>query len=524
MNHKMGNAATLYVFVVGLTFAAIIGLFTWYSVASALIGAVLIGAVLYQVRADYKGFLYSPIGLFYAFLIINCSLVPLLWDLGYAQPWPEISEQLPQVAIAGICITFVATAAILPATRSGSTPDRLMLACPSAWLRVFLVVALCTGIVGLAFVSIAAGGFETLVSSLTARRSVLQSTGPLLVLISIPAVASVVGVLSDSRGVATSFLILLNVALYMFACLSMGNRFQSLVVVFALIVAYSRRRSISNKVVLACLVPAIPLSVLYLYVVRQGLSSGTAQGEIATKSVSEFLRSVLGPFVEGGLDVLRTVAAVFYDSELLALRGETILGSLVGVVPRSLWPNKPVGSSIDFSVEYFSLSWARGTGVPPAFPAELIFCFGLAGGLTIFAVAVYAVARLTERMMSSSRIGTVLLYPFIAADCIVLMKAGFDSFSKLAFVHACAVGLVVLVMRPAIRVHRFVPSESRRLNHENSAVQRGPIGTRAIPHTVPTRHQAKKSRNGPVALQPADDVRGSRSRRPHRIPGTSRLG
>lgn len=515
--------AILYASAVALVAMGLGGWLSWYGILSALAGIIFLVLALVWIRTDYKQLLYSPAGLFYSFLLLNCCFVPVLWDLGYARPWPEVRQHAASAAVAGICVAFIATIAMLVAIRTSRPRTGIRVICPPNRLRLFLILSAGAGIVGLGLVSFVVGGFETLVSSLTARRSVLESTGPLLILINLPAVAAVLAVYAGSRSRSVIGLSALNAALYMFCCLSMGNRFQSLVVVLALLVAYDRRHGIKNVVVVVCLLPVIPLSVLYLYVVRQGLSSGVAAGQITTQSGPEFLRSVLHPFVDGGLDVLRTLSAAFYNSDLFVLRTDTIVGSLVGIVPRSIWPTKPAGSSIDFSVEYFPLSWSRGTGVPPSLPAELIFCFGLAGGLLLLAVATYSLTRLSERLRESTSIGPALIYPFIAADSIVLLKAGFDSFSKLAFIHLCAVALVVAVVKSGVQSYRVNHADTNTEGTcDTSATAYRQDRDRSVTYPLSARDSAAKGSHGVVAPTGADDVSRTGCSRTDRVPSSAR--
>lgn len=416
---------------------------------SIVVGMTCLMAVWGRAHASANKFIYSPIGLGYCYLVLNCTAVPILWDLHYADPWLEIIGIEGKITLAGVVVMLLATGAILMSTTPAQPNRRVYLTCDSHRLNAVLLICLASGGGGLLIVSILAGGFENLLSNLMSRRAILQSTGPLLVLVHLSAAAVVLGISTPSKKTISHLLVACNLGTYIAACLSMGNRFQALIVLLAALVAYERRSRVSTRMALFLVLPVIPLSVLYVYKVRQGLSYGASQGQIETSSVSSFLYSVLTPFVQGGLDVLRTLGAVFYASPLLDDKLDTLVGSLVGAVPRALWPGKPPGSSLEFSAAHFPRSWAQGTGVPPSLPAELIFMFGLLGGLAIFTLGILLLARATHSAARSGSIFFVILYPLLAADCIVLMKSGIDSFLKLFVLHCVAAWLLAVMSNSA---------------------------------------------------------------------------
>ena len=418
---------------------------------------ILVGtlALLLVVRASLPGtssvVLFSPVGLFVVYLAIAVGTVPLLWAIGWARPWSEIAYD-PYAAALTTCIALTATAAgIVIAFPIGAVP-KTDLQTPPRNLEAALVSGLAIGVGGYLLLAVSAGGPLALLYSLADRRDLLSGSGPLRAILVVSAIACVYGVLHTGKSRRQRCLTWACGLSYVGSTLLTGSRFQVIVLFVAVSCAYVRVHGLSRRlgtVLLVATVAVVPLSTIYGLRVRTGLTYGQDVSLADASTVTVTTEALVGPFVRGGLDTIRTTGVATLDLPLLRFDLDLLLGSVANVIPRSLWPSKPDGAATQFSREYFPSKWAEGTGIPPSIFAEALHSFGSGGGLVALLLLGLVLTRLSYWMMSRPRLFWVLLAPFFAADCIQLAKGGSDGFLRTVTLQLVAVVVMVLIARLA---------------------------------------------------------------------------
>ncbi|MCO1653877.1 hypothetical protein [Pseudonocardia humida] len=392
-----------------------------------------------------------PIGLFVGYLAVATGVVPVLWVIGWAQPWSEIASD-PYLAASVTTLALLVTAfGVILACPPGRVSE-ISLRTPGTKLDVALFGGLAVGVLGYLVLAASAGGPVALLYTLADRRELLAGTGPLRILLIVSAVACIYGALHADKTTRQRMLTWACGLVYAASTLLTGSRFQVIVLAVAVICAHVRVNGWSRRLkagVLVTVLAVVPLSTIYGLEVRTGLTYGqeVEWSDPATGTVT--INSLVGPFVRGGLDTIRTTGVAAAKQEPFALNPELAVGSLANLVPRSVWPAKPEGAATQFSRQYFLSKWVDGTGVPPSIFAEFFHSFGLFGGLAALLLLGILLTRLSFWMMSRPRLYWTMLAPFFAADCIQLAKGGSDGFLRTLVLHIGAVMIMVLIARSA---------------------------------------------------------------------------
>jgi hypothetical protein len=390
-------------------------------------------------------FWLSPIGLLLAYLSLATGVVPVLWGIGWAAPWSEIAGD-PYTA-AGVATLVLACATLgvfigLPRVTLG----RASLSSPDGALTKALSFGLAIGLLGYAGLARAAGGANVLLHSLSDRRDLLAGTGPYRILITVTAMACVYGVLHRKKTTGQRSLTILCGLIYGILTLLTGSRFQAIVLIVAIVCAISRSIGVNRRtwvlLGLGTLV-TIPLSTLYALRVRAGLTYG--ENFAVFQPGTSKIYSIVNPFIQGGLDVIRTTGVVLQDIPILRFQPQLYIGSFANLVPRAVWGTKPAGSATQFSETYFPLKWAAGTGVPPSVGVEVLYTFGLIGGLLGIAFLLFVLTRFVLYAANIKSVFWMLFVPYLSADFVQLAKGGSDGFLRTVTLHGFAVLIMVAI-------------------------------------------------------------------------------
>lgn len=392
---------------------------------------------------ERQSFMLSPAGVTLSYLWVSILVVPVLWGLGLATPWDDVRSSLGLVS-AGVVAVMALTVGVGLAGR-GSQIKRMVVR--GGRLTLALGLALVLGASGLFTLAVKTGGLLTLLTSLATRRDALSGLGPLAVLTAISGAAVFLAILSERRTFLDCVMAFGCGVLYVTYLFVSGSRFLMVSYLAAILIVRAHRTRISWMPLVSLLVLAMPFSVWYAYAIRQKLSYGVSEGSIGGDSVSAAVRSVVDPFVEGGLDALRTLGVTMVHPKPYDLNWEAAAGGVLTLVPRSIWPSKPYGVSITFSKEYFPDRWSVGTGVPPSLPAEINFYVGYVLAPLVLIVAGYLIARASQWVWLCESIWGRILAPFLTMDVVVLVKSGSDSFLRIIFIHGIAALLVGVAAR-----------------------------------------------------------------------------
>lgn len=434
-------AGSLAAIVAGLIAPSLIGELDWAAIAAAIAAALLATAFhLSMPKPRLAGWL-SPPGLLLSFTLVGVSAVPLLWELGMATVWRELENQEQGAVLLGTLLVICLAIGMLIA-RDGSGVRDVGLVTDSRLLTNLLIVTALLGLISMTALALSVGGIGTLVTNLATRRELLAGTGPLQAGLSLPAVAAIFGLVHRTTTPAVRLLIAGNALVYLLAVLAIGSRFQALILLLAAFVARARMNRLAVRTLVLSVLALVPLSVLYVYQIRQQLSYGRTQGEVDTSSARGFLRSTIDPFVDGGVDVLRTLGVVSESAKTVDVRTEPLVGGIGSIVPRALWPGKPDGSAIQFSQEFFPERWAQGTGIPPSALAEMTFIFGVAGAVLALGLLGFLATRLAAALQRSNSVFAILLWPLLSADTVLFAKSGSDSFLRTFLVHIAVVAVI----------------------------------------------------------------------------------
>lgn len=417
---------------------------------AAGIGCGLVAVVSSIVmRVPFLEWALTPVGVMLCFMVLAFGVVPVLWALGLAVPWEEVLGREKTAAQFGILLLIAFALGVWisnPHFERGSRPTLIA----GARLSSFLLWCSAVGILGYLLLALVAGGPMALLYSLADRRDSLAGTGPLRALLLVAAVGCVVGVAHQDKTTIQNRLTWLCGITYFSMNLLTGARVQALIVVIAAFAVHVRihgsTRAIARRIALAMAV-AIPASTFYALRVRQGLTYGTDVQVVDDSTTRSALASLVGPFVNGGVDSLRTLGVVSESAPTFTLNVTPLLGSLANVIPRSLWPNKPDGSATDFSARYFPDRWADGTGVPPSISAEMLNTFGVVGGLIGMAVLGVVVARISSNLHGKKSLWALVIGALLTADTLQLVKGGSDGFVRSVGMQAGALLIAVVLAR-----------------------------------------------------------------------------
>lgn len=423
-----------------------------------------------------ESFWLSPSGMAMVYLWVSVLVVPVLWRVGLATPWDDFNAQPDDVIWIAIGLLAVMTA-VSAAAMAGRKPARITFRAPSpSALTVPLLIAFAAGLVAMAVLYLAVGGFGALLSSLGTRRDALAGLGLLNGVAAVPGAAALFAMMCERVTPFQKLLALgcaLEFILYLFVS---GSRFPLIAFLLALLVARAHHRPISLASFGLLGALAVPFSVWYAVAVRQTSKGATGSSVFGGEGLRDVLKSVIDPFVFGGLDVLRTLGAVIAHGEPLFANGILqFLGGPFTLVPRFIWPGKPDGLSIAFSQEYFPDRWADGTGVPPSLLAEGPYLFGKLGAIPYLAAAAFVLAWAGKRVWQSSSAFTRLAGIMLTTDTIVLVKSGSDSFLRMLTLHALACAFFALLARIAGFIGTTKPME----NHDEDPVNRS-VALRAL--------------------------------------------
>ena len=430
-------------------------------ILSAAVAAML--AVRMSLLRASSAPLISPVGLFVGYLVIATGVVPVLWMIGWAQPWSEIASA-PYLAASVTTVALLVTVFGVILACPFDRVSQISLRTPGDNLDIALFCGLAVGVVGYLVLAASVGGPVALLYTLADRRGLLAGTGPLRVLLVVSAVACIYGVLHADKTPRQRFLTWACGLAYIGSTLLTGSRFQVVVLAVAVVCTHVRVNGWSRRLkasLLVTVLAAIPLSTIYGLEVRTGLTYGQEVELVDPVTGTVTMNSVVGPFVRGGLDTIRTTGVAAAEQSPLRFDLELPVGSLANLVPRSLWPTKPEGAATQFSKQYFLSKWLDGTGVPPSIFAEFFHSFGSFGGLAALLLLGIFLTRLSFWMISRPRLYWTLLAPFFAADCIQLAKGGSDGFLRTLGLHVAAVMIMVFIARSA---HTTLNIEPGRLS------------------------------------------------------------
>ena len=403
-------------------------------------------AATWALVAIARGYLYefllSPAGLALAYLWASVIIVPIAWRTGLATPWDDLASPQGRVIVwACLQMVFLTAGTAFAVRQFKPRRIRLTITNERRFVRV-LYISAAFGIVSILWLLQAAGGLTSLLSGLSTRRDMLSGLGFIGALAAIPAAASLLLLLARPKGPAQRILVVALSAEYFGYLFISGARFPLISYAIALLLAVSHRRRVPPGAFVVLLLAAVPFSTWYAISVRKTSRSVASQGS-ETSTIFSTLHSSLEPFINGGVDTLRTLSA-----PIAAAPGDwhfnisNFFGGLFTLVPRVVWPNKPNGVSIAFSQQYFSDRWEQGTGVPPSILAESIFFFGAIGGLLYLLLVGILLGWCSVRAWRTTSPFMRIMFIFTTSDAIVWVKSGSDSFFRSLTLHG--VGLLVL--------------------------------------------------------------------------------
>jgi hypothetical protein len=412
--------------------------------ADALICLAAIPLVVFLVNrsstAGVLSWLMTPVGALLGFLWLSVLTVPILWALGLATPW--IAYPVDQST--RIVATAIGAVALIHAgSLSAGSPSRPTT--PMSWrsrsgLRGSLFGGVALILVCFAILQVKVGVFFLLGNLLT-KRDLLAGLGPLTAAAACTGVAGLAAwstrdLLRSEKLLATACS--LGYLTYLFV---LGSRLPMIAYVTAISIARASAGRIPRALVASVGLGSIPFAVWYSVIIRKGqLISDSGAGWLAAA------RSLIDPFVYGGLDVLNTFGAVVTSTVSdVSVHLNLLLANATTMLPRSLWPGKPPGVSVLFSERFFERQWLDGSGVPPSIIAELLFVFGVVGGLMALPILGFVLSRVSSVLAISTRPFLRLIYPFVTVDCIFLAKSGTDAFLQQLSIHIFAMfGFIVL--------------------------------------------------------------------------------
>jgi hypothetical protein len=405
--------------------------FADYVVVSAGIAVFLMLPSFYLISRFGKRVVFLPSVIAVVFMTLATVTVPFSWFLGYLNPWPELRDQEVLVVGVGAILLVVLGVGIVIGWRRNVLLDRSPpVTYQDRQVRRALILSTIVGLVSLHMVLRRVGGANTALESLDVRRTFFAGLGPLIGLAFSPGLALTyfASVPNRHRSRLTVLLAVVAGGAFLTAVFFTGEKGNALALALLIMVAVGRRATkVRLLPVFILLLSAIPLSTLYHYEIRQERATGTAEGTIDSSSLSGLVASTWSPVATSGLDYLRTLAKVLPNATPFALRIDPLLKAPATAVPRELWPSKPEGAALQFSREHYPAEWEQGTGIPPAFAAELIWEFGYIGGPLMFLLTGVAIGRIDSRLTKSRHLLAPGLHGIFAVSIYVLLKTGSDS-------------------------------------------------------------------------------------------------
>lgn len=435
-----GDLGLLFSVIVGVAVLAFQGDAT-SGATDAFLAVLAWPVVLLMFRASAPErilpFCLTPTGLLLTFLWGAVLSTPVLWALGFAEPWPtyprDESTFIFATAVASVgllhlgCLAAGAPHSQVPGLRS-----------PSGVARMGLF-SLALLVVSFTILSAQTGGIGFLIQNLLNKREILAGLGPLTALSATAAVAAIAIAQMERPSRAERLIGWACGGGYLGFLFIMGSRFPMVAFVLAIVVSRSIHARTPKLLLGALLGALIPFSVWYSVSVRKGQVV-----EQSGEGLRESLRIIITPFAHGGLDVLHTHGVVIVHSPPAWNFDAALLShNITTMVPRFIWPSKPPGFSVEFSKQYFASSWLGGSGVPPSISAEFLHIYGVVGAVVALVALGYGLTRVGSWLRHSDRTFLRLFYPFFAVDCIVLAKSGSDAFLQQISIHLAAIVILL---------------------------------------------------------------------------------
>jgi len=426
------------------------------SPADALLSFAAFPLVVFLVlRSSPMGvlsWLMTPVGVLLAFLWLSVLAVPILWTLGLAVPWVEYpagkSTRIIALAVGSVALIHFGSLSAGTASRP-KTPMRWRSrsGMRRSLFAGFLLIFACFTILHLKV------NVLFLLQNLITRRDLLAGLGPLTAAAACAGVAGLAAWGTRDLSISEKLLATASSLGYLSYLFVLGSRLPMIAYVIAIAIARATAGRIPRLLVALVSFGAIPFAVWYSVSIRKGqLISESGPGLRAA------VRGIVDPFTYGGLDVLNTFGAVANSTLAdLSISVNPLLANATTMFPRSLWPDKPPGTSILFSEQFFERRWLAGSGVPPSIIAELPFLFGVVGTIVALPILGFALSRASVGLAASYRPIVRLMYPLITVDCIFWAKSGTDAFLQQLSIHFVAVlGFIALstMMGAGIQVER----------------------------------------------------------------------
>lgn len=355
-------------------------------------------------------------------------------------------------------LLFVASAAVLIGIGQIELRSDLRPSVALALLSVFFFVQLLIFVVSRSVARIpsnlvaVSGNYQKVAVSLFATAFLMNTVWRGALLDTLLGPLTLVGIVMSSLVVATrpttrdaiphAIVLTILVLLYIFLQFEGFGRLILASYLFSIAVVVSWvRRSYLPKI--ATIVATVPGLVILIRDRVAYLES--AQGRRITSD--ESASSVFGPFQSGAFILQASI-----DRVIKPTGGESLFTSLIFWVPRSLWPDKPVGfgrAIVSLTHPELLVSVVFSDAAP--YLSEFVWDFGV-GGLVLGLVVVFIISRIdryVERVVlaadwSKSTRGTVLR--FVCTASLVSMGLSYVWGGAFTFITRIATGIVILIM------------------------------------------------------------------------------
>jgi oligosaccharide repeat unit polymerase len=197
-------------------------------------------------------------------------------------------------------------------------------------------------------------------------------------------------------------------------------------------------------------------AVLALFVFVSSLRGGSGV-DLSERITPE---TVIAPIVlhSGGIDASKTGHVLDYvDATQDYQFGQTLVQFVWSVVPRSLWPGKPVNLDTFIGEKIYGAEVYGSAGVPPGFFAEMYLNFWYAG-IVLGALVLGAVIRKIDCMLVANKdnLNFILVYVIVLQQLGMSMLASGVS-STILGVLAAGIPLVAVLYLITPRVPRGTP-------------------------------------------------------------------
>jgi hypothetical protein len=327
-----------------------------------------------------------------------------------------------------------------------------------------MLMTLLSGVGGLVGLIIIAGGVGELLHNIFFARQLFEGFGFMTVPVVVPVFGVAVGLMSTRFSLQAAVLLILNSLVYFASVFLTGQKVRAVLFVIVVTIVVAMRWRVQWRYVALVGVLFVPMSMWYHYNIRQELSLGSAEAEIDITSFNSAISSTWGPFSASGADILRTLGVANLDRDLIAFSPGTIAAAPATVIPRAIWPEKPVGSSVAFSEAFFPEKWAVGTGVPPSWAAELLWLLGLVVGLGVYGATAFAIEWTDRRWKRHGTFGwSVLARSWLGVLVVILLKAGSGSALRTGTIYGLAAVLVAIAVL-SVEANRSVVVKGARID------------------------------------------------------------